>query len=93
MFTYLDTDEITIKVALSPEGLWFFHCDVKEWSKSFYKAYIQVMLDMKDYFNDMGVPTVYAHIDNNKLERFAKMFGWEYVVDVDKYKIYKMGEY
>lgn len=83
MVLIMDTDYAEFRIERNEEDLLFFHCEVKKWSKGIYKQLIEDMLDMLEQLNNIGVYNLLAVVGNAKLEKFATMFGWEYLSDLD----------
>lgn len=71
-------------------GLVFIHVDIYSWSAGKYKDYVEVFDFILDNLKARGVDTVHAVIPktNKKLMKFAEMFGFIRVIDVDKCFIY-----
>ena len=61
------------------EGYHFFHSDIKKWSPSAFKRYLDIFCNAMVELNDLGIDVVYVCISNedNKLRKWEEMFGFE----------------
>ena len=57
----------------------FVHVDIYQWSRSLYKEYLSIWVDVLEEVRAMGVPRLYSVIpaDDDKNLRFDLMFGWD----------------
>ena len=63
------------------EGYHFFHSDIKKWSVSAFKRYLDILSHAMIHLNESGVNDVYVCINNKdeKLRKYEEMFGFEVV--------------
>ena len=61
------------------EGYHFFHSDIKKWSPSAFKRYLDIFCNAMVELNDLGIDDVYVCISNedDKLRKWEEMFGFK----------------
>lgn len=60
-------------------GLPFLHCEIEVWSPKQYKYYIELWLEIQDALKAQGIDHLFAWAFDNKIKRFAEMFGFREV--------------
>ncbi len=68
--------------------LYATHAKVKQWSHSIYRGVLwDYFLEALLFQRQQGIENSYVFAKTKKTERFAKMFGYRYVGDVDGYRV------
>ncbi len=64
------------------------HADIKQWSHNLYKGILwDYFLDSLSFQRQQGIETSFIFAKTLDTEKFAKMFGYRYVGDVDGYRV------
>lgn len=74
-----ETGELFLEI--TPDGFPFIHCYIYKWTKEAYKHQKMVWGMVMKSLEKHGFKTIYAASLDEKLERFAKMFGFELTED------------
>ena len=72
------------------QPVYWFHCQIYKWSHNLFREYVDIMFDIQDQMKESGVKYLFAVVKDKKLERFAEMFGWDYLIDTHEGKVYYM---
>lgn len=81
-----DTGELFLE--LTPDNMPIIHCYIYKWTKSSYKHQKLVWESVITALKNKGYETIYAAAKDEKLIKFAKMFGFEptetYIIDTEQ---------
>lgn len=77
-YTVAETDAFTIEIEMF-EGMPFFHLNLRKWSKDIYKDGRLLFEEICFKLGELGHPAVFVAVpvDDKKLIKFEKMFGFE----------------
>lgn len=70
-----ETGEVFLEI--NPYGIPVIHCYIYKWSKESYKHQKEVFASIMKALKNKGYDVIYAPAIDEKLIRFAKMFGFE----------------
>ena len=72
-----DDENVTLYLEICPDGLPLLHCEVRKWTHNTFKEFREIWANLTDIFKEKKYIGIYAPEMDNKLYRFAKMFGFE----------------
>jgi len=72
----VDNDDMQASLEMVGE-VPLLHCDVHNWNPSVYKQQLELFADTLDQLREKGYPTLYVAIGNEKLGKYAQMFGFK----------------
>lgn len=85
---FAGTDDYLVRTEIDA-GFFVLHCEVYNWSAEIYKELLDILVDVMDKASDEGYPSIYVVVDNDddKLFKFATMFGFELAGSIGEYYI------
>jgi hypothetical protein len=93
-WTILEDDFLHLELEQTIENdepVFWFHCEVKKWTHGLFKEYVYLMYDIQDIMKKNDIEFLFALVKTKNTEKFARLFGWQFLEKTDLGKIYFMG--
>ena len=75
--TIYKDETLELFLEFTEDNMPFIHCYVYKWSTEIYKQHKVIWQSVIDTLRAKGYSTIYAGAMDNKLVKFARMFGFE----------------
>jgi len=81
--TLYKTDGVHLEIEVDDE-LPYLHCQITDWNRDKYMEYLEVFVSIQESLKANGLDYLFAWAPDDKVRRFAEMFGFKTVItDMD----------
>lgn len=76
--TVYESEDVLMRVEVHNE-LPFLHCEIERWSPKQYKYYMELWMDILDMLKANQIDYLFVWALDDKVKRFAQMFGFKLI--------------